>query len=159
MLGHSSRGTQSLGVTKVDLFFQATEGWLDSNASVLNDYGVSRLWDLNGDRQDTQPKFIPSMPQRTDLDSLGVFIKAMADSGARLFPDDDLENYLREVADLPELSQGQLAEVSGIEGPATTPHNQELAETDERLKKQVAGMLARRLQNKGYISIKGKKKR
>jgi len=164
MLGHSSRGTQSLGVTKLDLFFQATEGWLDSNAAVLNDYGVSRLWDLNGEGDDTKPQFVPSMPQRTDLDSLGTFIYNMAQAGARLFPDDDLENYLREAADLPELSEGQLAGVDGVEGPSSTdpgvdPHrapDQSASSTDASLKKQIAGMLARRLERGNYLTIKRK---
>jgi hypothetical protein len=168
MLGHSSRGTQSLGVTKLDLFFQATEGWLDSNAAVLNDYGVSRLWELNGEDDDTQPKFVPSMPQRTDLDSLGQFILALSQAGARIFPDDDLENYLREAADLPELSEGQLAAVDGIEGPASadpgvTPSaNQEAARADVNrqttqvlggadMQKHIAGMVARRLERKGLL--------
>ena len=161
-LGHSSRGTQSLGVTKLDLFFQATEGWLDSNAAVLNDYGVTRLWDLNGEGDETKPEFVPSMPQRTDLDALGNFVLHMSQAGARLFPDDDLENYLREAADLPELSQGQLAEVSGIEGPASNDAgvdprraaDQAAASTDRSLKKHIAGMLARRLQYQGFITLK-----
>jgi len=168
MLGHSSRGTQSLGVTKLDLFFQATEGWLDSNAAVLNDYGVGRLWDLNGEGDDTMPQFVPSMPQRTDLDSLGTFIYNMSQAGARLFPDNDLENYLREAADLPELSEGQLSEVSGVEGPASTdpgvqdprrvPDNAAAA-TDASLQKHIAGMLARRLERGNYITIKSKRKK
>lgn len=163
MLGHSSRGTQSLGVTKLDLFFQATEGWLDSNAAVLNDYGIARLWDLNGDTADTMPQFVPSMPQRTDLDSLGNFIYNMAQSGARLFPDNDLENYLREAADLPELSEGQLAGVTGIEG--SSDPSVEAAErnkppgSNDDVQKQIAGMLARRLQKQGYIEIKTKRNR
>lgn len=158
-LGHSSRGTQSLGVTKLDLFFQATEGWLDSNAAVLNDYGVARLWDLNGFSDDTMAQFVPSMPQRTDLDSLGNFIYNLAQSGARLFPDDDLENYLREAADLPELSEGQLAEVSGIEGPASTDAgvtperaaDQAASSSDQQLKKHLAGMLMRRFERQGIM--------
>lgn len=168
-LGHSSRGTQSLGVTKLDLFFQATEGWLDSNAAVLNDYGVARLWDLNGDSDDTMPQFVPSMPQRTDLDSLGTFIYHMSQAGMRLFPDNDLENYLREAADLPELSAGQLAGVDGVEGPPSTPTpdnsdptrlpDQAASSADQNLKKHLAGMLARRMQRKGYISIKSKRKK
>lgn len=176
-LGHSSRGTQSLGVTKLDLFFQATEGWLESNAAVLNDYGISRLWDLNGEPEDTQPKFAPDMPKRVDLDVLGNFIFQMAQAGARMFPDDDLENYLRDVADLPELSEGMLAQVQGIEGPSNAADEatlrQQTAEAAEsgapaptaagnELQKLVAGMVSRRLANQGYLprrAGKPKKKR
>lgn len=145
VLGHQSRGTQNLASTKVDLFFQATEGWLQSNAAVLNDYGVERLWELNGDPEDTKPRLEPDMPKRVDLDSLGNYVLQMAQAGARLFPDDDLENYLRDVADLPELSEGQLAEVSGIEGPGGNPAE------NEDLQKALAGMLARRLAYTGLM--------
>lgn len=155
-LGHSSRGTQSLGVTKLDLFFQATEGWLDSNAAVLNDYGVTRLWDLNGESEETMPSFVPSMPQRTDLDALGNFILHASQAGMRLFPDIDLENYLREAADLPEMSQGLLADVNGVEGPAATaPERQAHAQVE--VQKHVAGMIARRLYSMGYITKKNRR--
>ena len=163
-LGHSSRGTQTLGVTKLDLFFQATEGWLDSNASVLNDYGLPRLWELNAFDMDTQPRFAPDMPKRVDLDSLGTFVLNMANAGARLFPDDDLENYLRDVADLPELSEGMLADVQGVEGPAANPNaGMEGGEPPdpkaEDLQKHLAGMLARRMAYTGLLPIKAGKPR
>lgn len=149
-LGHSARGTQTLGVTKVDLFFQATEGWLGSNAAVINDQGIRRLWELNGFPQDTMPQLQPDMPKRVDLDALGMFVLQMAQSGARMFPDDDLENYLRDVADLPELSEGQLAETAGVEGGAG----------NEELNKSIAGMVARRLGHSGFMPARsGTKKR
>lgn len=157
-LGHSSRGTQSLGITKVDMFFQATEGWLDSNAAVLNDYGVARLWDLNGDSEDTMPQFVPTMPQRTDLDALSNFILRASQAGMRLFPDDDLENYLREAADLPEMSQGLLAEVNGVEGPASTAEERQ-TKANEDVQKHLAGEIARRLYRMGYITKKNRRAR
>jgi hypothetical protein len=140
-LGHASRGTQSLAVTKVDLFFQATEGWLSSNAAVINDCGIRRLWEMNGFPQDTMPELQPDMPKRVDLDSLGMFVLQMSQAGARLFPDDDLENYLRDVADLPELSEGQLAETAGVEGPTGS----------DELQKLLAGTLARRFAKTGLM--------
>jgi hypothetical protein len=58
-----------------------------------------------------------------------------------MFPDDDLENYLRDVADMPELSEGQLEQVDGVEGPMGS----------DDLKKHVAGMLARRFERVGLM--------
>lgn len=163
-LGHSARGTQSLGVTKVDMFFQATEGWLDSNAAVLNDHGVTRLWELNNFDDDLKPKFVPSMPQRTDLDSLGKYILAMSQSGMRLFPDADLENYLREAADLPEMSDTALATVTN--NPAPNPNTgtdtldratgQQLG-APPTVQKYIAGMLMRRLERQGLLIRKSGK--
>ena len=73
-LGHSARGTQTLADTKVDLFFKATEGWLESNADVLNNVALPRLWALNNFDFDLMPRIEPDMPQRVDLDSLGQFV-------------------------------------------------------------------------------------
>jgi hypothetical protein len=149
VLGHQSRGTQNLAVTKVDLFFQATEGWLGSNAAVINDQAIRRLWEFNGFDNDTMPQLQPDMPKRVDLDALGTYVLQIAQAGARLFPDDDLENYLRDVADLPEISEGELQDVSGIEGPAADP---EAPGASEEIKKRVGGMLARRMINQGFLT-------
>jgi hypothetical protein len=37
------------------------------------------------------PRFLPDMPQRLDLDSLGGFVKNIADAGMPLFPDEELD--------------------------------------------------------------------
>lgn len=147
-LGHQARGTQNLAVTKVDMFFQATEGWLAANASVLNNDGLQRLWDLNGFNPDTMPRLSPDMPKRVDLDQLGTFVLQMAQAGARMFPDDDLENYLRDVADLPELSEGAYQDVSGIEGPGDDGKPDA---TRADVQKRIGGMLARRFINQGFL--------
>jgi hypothetical protein len=150
-LGHSARGTQTLGVTKLDLFFQATEGWLDANAAVLNDFGVARLWELNGEDEDTRPRLAPDMPKRVDLDSLGNYIYNMAQAGFQISADDDLQNYLRDVADLPEMSEGLLASVQGVEGPAVN----DTGSPQPQLQKYVAGMVARRLNRQGLLPLRG----
>lgn len=148
-LGHSSRGSQSLADTKVDLFFQATEGWLESNADVLNNNLLPRLWRLNNFDFALMPKIEPDMPQRVDLDSLGNFVMHLSQAGMPLFPNPQVENYLLDVAGLPELSEEQLHELVDSDNP-TAP---------EEVKKYIAGMLAKRLIRKGHISNKSVKKR
>jgi hypothetical protein len=152
MLGHSSssKGSQTLGEAKIDLFFQAIEGWLESNADVMNDHGLARLWDLNGFDPDLMPRFVPDMPQRIDLDGLSNFVLRLAQAGARLFPDGDLENYLRDVADLPELTGKNLSELANAKGPE---------DTNAQVQKHVAGMLARRLTRQGYLVPKARTRR
>ena len=103
-LGHSARGTQNLALSKVDMFFQAIEGWLNSVAEVLNRYLLPRLWQINGMDLNTMPKFEPDMAQRVDLDSLGNFFLHTAQAGMMWFPDDDLEDWVRDAAGLPEIS-------------------------------------------------------
>ena len=104
-MGHSSRGAQSLAISKVDMFFQAIEGYLNSIAAVLNRHLLPRLWRLNGFPEETMPEFVPDMAQRVDLDSLGNFILHLAQAGMPLFPDDDLENWVRDAGGLPDKSE------------------------------------------------------
>lgn len=147
-MGHSSRGTQSLAETKVDLFFQAIEGWLNSNADVMNDYLLPRLWRLNGFDFETMPRFQPDMPQRIDLDGLSNFVLRMSQAGAQLFPDEEVENYLRNAAGLPDITEGAAAllDDAGNAGP-------------EQLQKILAGSLARRFEKQGLIIPKGRRPR
>ena len=101
-MGHTSRGAQNLAETKVDLFMQASEGWLNSIAAVLNRHALPRLFALNGFDEDLMPEFVPDMAQRTDLDALSNFILRMSQAGMPLFPDADLESYVRDAAGLPD---------------------------------------------------------
>ena len=101
MMGHEVRGTNNLAVTKVDMFYQAVEGWLNSMAAVINRYAIPRLWRMNGLDAALMPQLIPDMAQRLDLDSLGSYITALANAGAPLFPDEDLQTFLREAAGMP----------------------------------------------------------
>ena len=103
-MGHTSRGAQNLAETKVDLFMQAAEGWLNSIAAVLNRHALPRLWRINGFDRALMPQFVPDMAQRTDLDALGKFILSLSQAGMPLFPDDDLEAYVRDAAGLPDAS-------------------------------------------------------
>jgi hypothetical protein len=129
-LGHSARGVQSLALSKVDMFFQAIEGWVTSIADVMNRYGLPRLWALNGLPDESMPRLVPDLAQRVDLDVLSNFVLRLSQSGMALFPDPELENYIRDAAGLPDMSEeGAYAAVAG---------------NGEALKKMLAASLARR---------------
>lgn len=100
MLGHEVRGTNNLAVTKVDLFHGAVEGWLNSMASVVNRFGLSRLWQLNGLDDELMPEIVPDLSQRLDLDSLGTYVSSLAAAGIPIL-DDETQLFLREAAGLP----------------------------------------------------------
>lgn len=106
-MGHTTRGAQNLADTKVDLFMQSVEGWLDGIAAVLNQHGLARIWDLNGLDPNLMPEFVPDMAQQINLDILSNFILRMSQSGVQMFPDDDLESYVRDVAGLPDAPEGR----------------------------------------------------
>jgi hypothetical protein len=101
-LGHEVRGTNNLAVTRVDMFYAAIEGWLSAIADVLNRYAIPRNWRINALPPDTMPQFKPDMPDRIDLDGLGGFIANLAKAGMPLFPDEELQGYIRGSAGLPE---------------------------------------------------------
>ena len=105
-MGHSSRGSQNLGETKMDLFLQSIEGWLKSIASVLNRHLLPRVWELNGFDPALMPEYQPDMAQRIDLDNISNFVLRLAQAGMTMFPDEDLESYLRDAAGLPDLPEG-----------------------------------------------------
>jgi hypothetical protein len=152
-LGHSSRGTQSLAETKVDMFFQATEGWLGSNADVLNEHLLPRIWALNGLDLELMPKFEPDMPERVDLDALSTFVLNITQAGFTLGNDPRVEDYLRGAAGLPELTEEQIEEKLTNPEPVD-PTADPNSPGEDGLQKHIAGMLARRFIRKGYLSVK-----
>lgn len=106
-LGHQARGTQNLAISKVDMFFNAIRGWLNGMGEVINRSMLHRVWYLNGIPYKFMPRYVPDLAQRIDLDAIGNFVMRLSQSGARMFPDDDLENYLRESAGMPALDTEQ----------------------------------------------------
>lgn len=103
-LGHASHGTQSLAENKVDMFFQAIEGWVNTIGAVLNRYLLPRIWALNGLDPSLMPEYTPDLAQRIDIIALGDFVLKLAQAGMQMFPDEDLENYLRDAAGMPDIN-------------------------------------------------------
>lgn len=129
MLGHEVRGTNNLAVTKVDMFYAAVEGWLNGMASVVNRYGLSRIWSLNGLDPDLMPEIKPDLSQRLDLDSLGNYLANMQAAGVPV-GDTDTQIFLREAGGMPAseevvkeamgVMQQALAQQAALKTPVTT---------------------------------------
>jgi hypothetical protein len=113
-LGHSSRGTQALSMNKTDMFFQAVEGFLNSNAAVYTRHGLPRLWALNGLDESLIPEISPDMAQRVDLDVLSNFILRLSQAGMPLFPNEEMQSYLLDAAGLPDLVDPLALEAAGM---------------------------------------------
>ena len=111
-LGHEVRGTNNLAVTRVDMFYAAIEGWLTSISSVFNRYGLPRIWRMNGLPESTMPHLVPDMATRVDLDGLGNFIANLAKAGMPLFPDDELQEYIRGAAGMPEITSPEATQAA-----------------------------------------------
>jgi hypothetical protein len=90
-------------VTKVDLFLQACEGWLDSLGADLNRHGLPRIWHLNADDLDFIPTIEPDMASQLDPASLGTLLMSLASAGMPMFPDPKLENWVRDNMGMPSI--------------------------------------------------------
>ena len=100
LLGHEKVGTQSLSVSKIELFMDSIEAWLSGIADVFNNYGIPRLMKLNGVDEKLAPTLKYSAPRDPDIGVLGDYVSKLTSSGAML-PDDGLSDHLRELAGLP----------------------------------------------------------
>lgn len=104
LLGHESVGSFALADNKTKMFALAVGTFLDIICEVFNSQAIPRLIDLNGDHF----KGITDYPymkhgdiEDANLEKIGAFINQMIGSGA-LTPDDELEDYIRQISNLPE---------------------------------------------------------
>lgn len=103
MLGQSSVGSYALSKNKSDMFSLAIEAILDAVEDVINRQAIPQLFKLNVFPEISQrPRYRHGDIGKPDLDSIANLINALSNSGAELFPDGELENYIRYAAGLPE---------------------------------------------------------
>ena len=108
MLGHSATGSWALADSKTSMFADALGAILGSISSVINRVAIPRLLAINGYKLGSDiPKLVAGDIETPDLKELGSFVTALAGAGAALFPDEGLENYLRQAANLPKKSSAQ----------------------------------------------------
>ena len=101
LMGHEKVGSFSLSDNKTDLFSIALKAWLDEIKSTFNQFAFPRIYKLNGMPIDNMPTLEYGDIETPDLKVLGEFITKLSAAGAELFPDDQMENYLRGAANLP----------------------------------------------------------
>ena len=117
LLGQSEHGSFALSVDKTDLFATSLRTWLEIIRTVFNEYAIPRLFKLNGFDMTRLPTLEYGDIETPPLGELGNYIQVLAGAGVPLFPDDELENYLRSVASLPERNKraGQMP-TQGVPG-------------------------------------------
>ena len=101
LLGTDSSGSFAMSTNKSGLFQSALSVWLDVIADVINNYAVPRLFRLNGDKSGQYPKFRHEEVQKPSLADLGTLVAALTGAGAQMFPDVELENWFRGLAQMP----------------------------------------------------------
>ena len=101
LLGHEKVGSQALSVSKIELFVKSLDAYLSEISEVFNQHAIPRLMRLNGVSEELSPTLTYQTPKNIDLNAISQFVIALAQAGAPLFPDESLENYLRDLAGLP----------------------------------------------------------
>ena len=101
LLGHEKVGSFALSASKTSLFASAISAWLDEIKQVFNQYAFPRIFKLNGMPLENMPTLEYGDIETPDLKELGEYLTKLSSAGAELFPDDQLENYLRGAANLP----------------------------------------------------------
>lgn len=136
LIGQQAVGSFALVDSKTNLFATAVGGFLDMVCGVFNRYGVPRLFMLNPDLQISKhPEIVHGDLENVNLKDLGDYVNKLSMSGMPLFPDTALENYLRKVANLPELPDDKASQSmiipsaikpaeKTVEIPATPPVDQ-----------------------------------
>ena len=124
LLGHDKVGTYSLGESKLGVFSTALGAYLDGIQDVLNRYLVPRLFAINNWKLDKLPKYVHEPVESVDLAMLGGFVGNLAKAGMSLFPNPELEAYLKRAARLPTTpapQTGQQAREQDAEALAAMP--------------------------------------
>lgn len=106
LLGQQAVGSFALSSDKTALFATALGAWLQVMQDVFQRQLMQRWWTLNGLDEALMPRLVPGDIESPDLTELAAYISALASAGAPLFPDKNLEVYLREAAKLPEPAEG-----------------------------------------------------
>lgn len=102
MLGSDKSGSFALSKDKSSFFTHAVEGWLKVITETINRRLIPMLWELNSMDAKYMPKLTTGRVSPVNLDELGKYISDLAGSGMPLFPDEGLEEELRNLADLPQ---------------------------------------------------------
>lgn len=116
LLGQQKVGSFALASSKTELFSMALGTYMGGIAEVMNRYAIPRLFAINGWAQDKLPRLEHGDVEMPNLAELGAFITQLAAAGAPLFPDEDLEAHIREMARLPKRKEGALPPI-----PANSP--------------------------------------
>lgn len=104
LLGHQKVGSFALSSDKTEMFSVAMGAFLDLICETFNNQAIPRLIDLNGDRFKgitDYPTLVHGDIETQDLGQLGEFVSKMVGIGA-ITPDEEMEDYLRMTANLPE---------------------------------------------------------
>lgn len=104
LLGHQDVGSFALSSNKTHMFAMAICAYLDIICETFNNKAIPQLLAMNGDHfagVTDYPTLTHGDVEDADLEKLGEYVAKMSAAGL-IIPDDEIEDYLREVSGLPE---------------------------------------------------------
>ena len=125
LLGHESVGSHALATEKSIYFLRGLQSLIDSISQVFNRYAIPRLFGLNGMVRDSYPEIVAGNLERTDVIALTQAIGELAKAGMPIFPDGNVEQYLRNALGLPDAEEFAGETIAA-------PTQQEAAQTPEQ---------------------------
>ena len=106
LLGMDSHGSFALASSKTTLFAQALGTYLQTISTTFNEQAIAPLMRLNGwPEAEYYPKLVFSDIETPDVRDLGAALTGLAGAGL-ITPDDALEGWIREFANLPPVDLG-----------------------------------------------------
>lgn len=111
LLGHEKVGSFALSSDKTDLFATALGAWMNEIKNVINTHLVPRLFRLNGIDVEVKPEITFGDIEIPSLAEIGTYIQTLVAAGARLFPNDRLEDHLLDLGKLPKPTEQERTEM------------------------------------------------
>ena len=128
LLGHQQVGSFALSSDKTKMFSMAIGCYLDMICEVFNNKAIPALIDINGDYFSgitDYPQLVHGDVEDPNLEKLGDYIHKMITAGA-LIPDEEVEDWIREQAGMPErLHEWPQEDTSASDGGTDENGNQQ----------------------------------
>jgi hypothetical protein len=103
LIGHESVGSFALSSSKTHMFSLAGGTYLDIIADEINKNAIPDLLLFNGVQPERYPRLVPGDVETISLLELGSYVARLSGAGMALFPDENLEAYLRGQAGMPRV--------------------------------------------------------
>lgn len=134
MLGDGAgAGAYSMHVDKSRLFLRSLNTFLTQFCDELNSRGVRKLLRLNQIKHSALPRIVASNLDQIDLSLLSDAMQKLSAAGMPLFPDKQLEDFIRETGGLPvEVTGADETEVQP-QDPEHLGHIQDLLSAEDQL--------------------------
>jgi len=115
-LGMDRTGSFALADSSTDIFAVALGATMDRITDTVNRHAIPPLMKLNGIPESDWPRLVHGDVESRDLSKLADFVVKLSAVGA--MSTEDLEPYLREIANLPK--RGESANVEDVRRPSIT---------------------------------------